>query len=105
MGTLQEYEDGRLANRSKVQIPVGDYILTLDGKWMLFGVTHRDGKAIPKPLQGQWKEAKDFRKAAEKYHGPEYSLEGLKGRDQRIADAAAKAGVSPKAYRLVGASS
>lgn len=96
MGTIQEFEDGRLANRAKVVIPMGDYILQLDGTYMLFNVSHKDGKPIPKGLQGHWKRPEDFRKAAERVHGPAYSPEGLAQRNP-VADAARKIGISPEA--------
>lgn len=99
MGTLQELEDGRLANRAKVVIPIGDYILQLDGTYMLFNVSHKDGKAVPKGLQGMWNRPEDFRKAAEKVHGPAYSSEGLAQRDP-VANAARKVGIAPEAIGI-----
>lgn len=99
MGTLQEIEDGRLANRAKVVVTIGDYILQLDGTYMLFGVKHKDGKAIPKGLQGHWMRPEDFRTAAEKVHGPAYSLEGLAQRNP-VADAARKVGIAPEAIGI-----
>lgn len=100
MGTLQEFEDGRLANRAKIVIPIGEYILQLDSKYMLFNVRHKDNKLIPKGLQGMWMRPEDFRKAAEKVHGPAYSPEGLAQRNP-VADAARKVGIAPEAIGIV----
>lgn len=102
MGTLQEIEDEKLANRSKVEVQVGDFILKLEPRYMHFRAHHRFGKAVPKGLQGIWTEVYQFRQAAEKILGQEYSIEGLKGRDERLAQAAREAGISPDFVKLGG---
>lgn len=101
MSSLQEIENDRLANRSKVVIPVGDFRLRLDPTYMLFDVFRPDGKAIPKGLQGKWKEVSDFRQAAEKILGPDYSIEGLrtKGKDKAV-EAAVNVGLDPEKLKL-----
>lgn len=101
MSSIQEIEDERLANRSKVVIPVGDFSLRLDPVYMLFDVFRPDGKAVPKGLQGKWREVYQFRQAAEKLLGPDYSIEGLrtKGQDKAVA-AAAAVGLDPNALKL-----
>jgi hypothetical protein len=101
MGTLQEFENDRLANRSKVEVQVGGFTLRLDPTYMLFNVFRPDGKAIPKGLQGKWKEVSDFRQAAEKILGPDYSVEGLrtKGKDKAV-EAAVNVGLDPKKLKL-----
>jgi len=101
MATFDSIMEAYLDRRAKVQITVGEYLLTLDPRWMLFDVSRPDGKAIPKGLQGKWREVSQFRAQAEKILGPSYSLEGLRKVDP-LRKSAIEAGIDPKSITLDG---
>lgn len=100
MGTLQEFEDNRIANRSKVSVVIGKFVLTLDPEWMIFNVTTKDGSPVPKGLDGRWTHTWMFRRAAERLLGPEYSIEGLSNSSDKLKNDALSVGVDLNAVRL-----
>jgi len=88
---IQDYIDKIQMARGAVQHHVGDYTLTLDKKWNVFSASHRQGKAVPKGLQGKWNNVEDFRRAAEKLLGADYSIDALLERKKQAEDALASA--------------
>lgn len=86
---LQDYIDKIQMARVSVQHHVGDYTLTLDKKWNVFSVSHRQGKPVPKSLEGRWNNVEDFRRAAEKLLGADYSIDALTERKKQAEDALA----------------
>jgi len=64
-----EHEAQVADRRESVTHTVGDFVLTLDRRFRLWTVEHKDGGEVPKGLQGRWSSVADFRNAANRVLG------------------------------------
>lgn len=68
---------------TRTELRVGEYSLKPDPISTFLIPFRQDKEPVPKPLQGRWMSASDFRKAAQDFHGDDYSTENLRRRSKR----------------------